>query len=93
MATPFVGARVKRVEDPRLLTGDGFSYDIFRQAGTLVAPGRDHAVDPLGGLAVRHVVGTGGSQSANRLSTYLNAIQPMGSPYDAFLLTVYAGCR
>ncbi len=72
--------------------GDGFSYDIFRQAGALVVPGRDDTVDPLGGLAIRHVVGTGGSQSANRLSTFLNAIQPMGSPYDAFLLTVYAGC-
>ena len=72
--------------------GDGFSYDIFRQAGELVGPGRDRTIDPLGGLDVRHVIATGGSQSANRLSTFLNAIQPLGSPYDAFLLTVYAGC-
>jgi hypothetical protein len=72
--------------------GDGFSYDIFRQAGELVAPGRDGAIDPLGGLSVRHVIGTGGSQSANRLSTFVNAVQPLGSPFDGFLLTVYAGC-
>jgi hypothetical protein len=72
--------------------GDGFSYDIFRQAGALLGPDRDGDIDPLGGLDVRHLIATGGSQSANRLSTYLNAIQPLGSPYDAFLLTVYAGC-
>jgi hypothetical protein len=72
--------------------GDGFSYDVFTQAARLLAPDRAGAIDPLGGLAVRHLVAMGGSQSATRLATYFNAIQPRTHAFDGFLLTVYAGC-
>jgi len=72
--------------------GDGFSYDIFRQAAELLGPKRAGTIDPLSGLEVRHVLAMGGSQSANRLATYVNAFQPVFGTLDAFLLTVYAGC-
>jgi hypothetical protein len=71
--------------------GDGFCYDIFTQATELLAPDRPNDLDPLAGLDVRHVVATGGSQSACRLATYINAVAPMTSAIDGYLLTVYAG--
>src|SRR5690606_22141520 len=33
--TPYIGSRVKRVEDPRLLTGNGRYVDDIKLAGTL----------------------------------------------------------
>ena len=71
---------------------DDASYDIFTQAARLV--GRDRPtgdLDPLGGLDVRHVVAFGASQSAGRLATYINAIQPLERAFDGFLLDVYFG--
>ena len=46
--------------------GDDYSYDIYTQAGLLLATDRPREVDPLGGLQVRHVLASGGSQSAAR---------------------------
>jgi Alpha/beta hydrolase domain len=64
--------------------GDSFSYDIYSQVGRLVrSPG---AVDPLGGLNVRRVIGVGESQSAFRLVTYVDAVQPLAHVYDGFLI-------
>jgi hypothetical protein len=71
---------------------DGAAYDIFTQAATAV--GRDRprgASDPLAGLAVRHLVALGASQSANWLATYLNAIQPLTHAVDGFILDIYFG--
>ena len=46
--------------------GDDYSYDIFTQAVQAISGG--HAADDvLGGLSARHVVVSGGSQSASRL--------------------------
>jgi hypothetical protein len=71
---------------------DDASYDIFTQAARRVGPKRLQAdPDPLGGLEVRHVVGFGASQSAGRLATYINAVQPLENAFDAFLLDVYFG--
>ena len=64
--------------------GDSYSYDIFSQAG-LVARGHQHP-DPLAGLAVRHVIGAGESQSAFRLVTYLDGVQPLDHVFDGFLV-------
>jgi hypothetical protein len=72
--------------------GDGYSFDIFTQAAQLLRPERSGQTDPLSGLEVHHLVAMGGSQSANRLATYVNAFQPVFGTLDAFLLTVYAGC-
>ena len=74
--------------------GDDYSFDIFTHAARAV--GRDRgalAVDPMGGLPVRHVVtATGGSQSAIRLNSYLNGIQPIGRPrFDGALPSVSTG--
>ncbi len=71
--------------------GDGYSYDMFTQAAQLLGPDRRGDIDPLGALPVEHLVASGGSQSACRLATYFNAVHPLVSMFDAFLLTVYAG--
>lgn len=64
--------------------GDQFSYDIFTQAGRAVsAPGDS---DLLSGFAVEQVLAIGESQSAFRLLTYVNAVQPLAGVYDGFLI-------
>ncbi len=74
------------------LPSDDFSYDIFSQVSQAVGPRRRaDGVDPMGGAAVRHVIASGGSQSAARLATYVNAVQPLSGVIDGFLLTVYFG--
>ena len=73
--------------------GDQAAFDLFTQAGRALAPDRervhDHAVDPLGGLPVQRLIAAGGSQSAMRLATYLNAIHPTERVFDGFLLSVW----
>lgn len=66
------------------LPNDGLSYDIFSQAGRAVRNQNDIL---LGGLPVTGVVGAGESQSAIRLTTYVNAFQDAATEvYDAMLL-------
>jgi hypothetical protein len=74
------------------IPSDDYSFDIFTQAASVVGPDRaDDGVDPMGGLEVRRLIAEGASQSAARLATYLNAIQPKSGRFDAFLLTMYFG--
>jgi hypothetical protein len=81
----------ERYADLSIPTDDA-SYDIFTQAARLVGRHRPRGdLDPLGGLDVRHVVAFGASQSAGRLATYINAIQPLEHAFDGFLLDVYFG--
>ena len=64
--------------------GDSFSYSIYEQAGqALHADGSQL----LGGLVPQRVIALGESQSAFRLVTYINAVQPL-SPglYDAYFV-------
>jgi len=63
---------------------DALSYDIFSQAGQAIKHSK--GVDVLGGLKPSHVLAIGESQSANRLSTYVNSINPLAGVYDGFLL-------
>jgi hypothetical protein len=75
---------------------DDASYDIFSQVARAVGPGRDLTIDPMGGLAVRKVIGLGASQSAGRLSTYINAVHPLpvaqgGHAFDGYILQIYFG--
>ena len=63
--------------------GDSYSYDIFAQAGQAV---RESAAKVLGGLRPRRVLAEGESQSAFRLTTYIDAIQPLTHVYDGFLV-------
>jgi len=63
--------------------GDSYSYDTYSQAGQAV---RDNASTVLGGLHPRTVLGIGESQSAFRLTTYVDAVQPLVHVYDGFLI-------
>jgi hypothetical protein len=63
--------------------GDSFSYDIFSQAGMAV---RDDASQLLPGLHPKAVIAVGESQSAFRLATYADAVQPLVNVYDAILI-------
>ena len=66
------------------ITDDALSYDIMSQAAQAVRDPVD--VDPLGGLAPQVIIATGHSQSASRLATYVNSIQPLSHAFDAFAL-------
>ncbi|WP_436776661.1 alpha/beta hydrolase domain-containing protein [Yinghuangia sp. YIM S09857] len=65
--------------------GDAYSYDIFTQVAAalrVTGPG-----DLLGGLGDgRRIIANGESQSAFRLTTYVNAVQPLTGAYDGFLI-------
>jgi hypothetical protein len=64
--------------------GDSFSYDIYSQAGSAL---RDpNGPDPLGGLRVRKLIAAGESQSAFRLTTYVNAVDRLARVYDGFYI-------
>lgn len=63
--------------------GDSYSYDIFSQAGQAVW---DNSAQLLGGLKPSHVVAIGESQSAFRLTTYIDAVQPLVNVFDGFLV-------
>jgi hypothetical protein len=63
--------------------GDSFSYDIFSQAGQA---SRDKASLVLDGLTPQKLIAVGEAQSAGRLVTYINAIQPRDREYDGFLV-------
>lgn len=63
--------------------GDSYSYDIYSQAGRLIK------TDPgklLGPLHPEHVLAMGESQSAARMVTYINAVDPVAKVYDGFLV-------
>jgi len=64
-------------------TNDGQSYDIFSQAAQVA---RADAGNLLGGLHPTTVIGSGDSQSAFRVATYYNAIQPLSHAFDGFLV-------
>ena len=63
---------------------DALAYDIFSQAGQAIK--NPKGVDVLGGLTASRVFAIGESQSANRLSTYVNSINPLAGVYDGFML-------
>lgn len=64
--------------------GDSFSYDIFSQASQALR--RPVGVDPLGDATPERVIATGWSQSAARLVTYVNAVDPLARVFDGFLV-------
>jgi hypothetical protein len=71
----------------RVLPDDACSYDIFTQAGRAIGPRRDRrGVDPLDGIRVERVLAAGQSQSAGRLASYVNAVQPSAGVFDGFFI-------
>lgn len=74
------GVRYADVEHP----GDSFSYDIFSQiAQSLRTP---DGQDMLNGLEPEILLATGESQSAFRLTTYVNAIHPLYNAFDGYMI-------
>jgi hypothetical protein len=63
--------------------GDDFSYDIFSQVAAAVWFEADAL---LGGLEPLVVLAMGESQSAFRLTTYINAVAPLVDLYDGYLV-------
>ncbi|MFJ9558417.1 alpha/beta hydrolase domain-containing protein [Streptomyces fuscichromogenes] len=88
-----VGVNAAKTADPVRYAalshpGDSYSYDIFTQAGQAV---RNSAATVLGGLQPRTLLAVGESQSAFRLTTYTDAVQPTASVYDGILLESRGG--
>jgi hypothetical protein len=64
--------------------GDSFSYDMYTQAGRAV---RSKTSDVLGGLVPKRVIAAGESQSAFRLTTYIDAVEPRTKGvYDGYFV-------
>ena len=64
--------------------GDSFSYDIFSQAGQAIR--HPAGINPLAGLKIKKIIASGDSQSAFRLVTYVNGIDPLTQVYDGFFI-------
>jgi len=77
------------VTDGGTILDDALSFDIFSQAGQAIA--NPKGVRPLGNLRPGRIIASGASQSAGRLTTYYNAIQPLANLYDGFILLVSPG--
>jgi len=64
--------------------GDSFSFDIFSQAARALY--EREGVDPLQGLAPEYVIAAGESQSAFRLTTYINGMAEAAGLFDGYLV-------
>lgn len=64
--------------------GDSYSYDMFSQvAQALRHPGN---IDVLEGLQPDLILADGESQSAGRMVTYINAVQPLYNAFDGYMV-------
>ncbi len=93
LVCPTVGPGCRAAGDPLrygslMHPGDSYSYDIFSQAGQAI---RNQAPLVLGGLVPQRVIAVGESQSAGRLTTYINAAHPVADVYDAFVVHSRSG--
>ncbi len=66
--------------------GDNYCYDIYSQAAQAIR--HPVGINPLGSSAyrIRAILADGESQSAARMVTYFNAIQPLAQVFDGFLI-------
>jgi hypothetical protein len=90
VSAQYVGAEFLPTWDPVRYAsifhpGDSWSYDIYSQAVMAILHG---SPQPLGSLTpyVHTVLADGDSQSAFRLFTYYNAIEPVTNIYQGFLI-------
>jgi hypothetical protein len=89
VSAQLTGVRTLKSE-PRYETldhpGDGYSYDIYSQVGEALR--RPTGTNLLGSrrFKVRTMIGDGESQSAFRMVTYINAIQPQTRMFDGFFV-------
>ena len=63
--------------------GDSYSYDIFSQVGAAI---RTHADTLLGGATPSSVIAFGESQSAMRLTTYINEVAASARVFDGYFV-------
>ena len=63
--------------------GDRFSYDIFSQASAAVSRASGTILE---GLPIERLLATGDSQSAFRLTTYVNDLDPLSQVHDGFMV-------
>jgi hypothetical protein len=68
--------------------GDRFSYDIYSQAGAAVRRGIGTILEDV---AVERVLAIGESQSAFRLTTYVNDVDHVAQVYDGFFVHARGG--
>ena len=68
--------------------GDSYSYDLFSQVGAAV---RTQASTILGDLTPERVLAAGESQSAFRLTTYVDAFAPVSNVFDGYLIHSRSG--
>jgi len=66
--------------------GDQYSFDMFSQVAKAIKHGGLHSVDPMGDLDVDYVLAAGQSQSAGRLTTYVEQHQTNADVIDGFLI-------
>ncbi len=82
------GAGLKTLDPARYSSlshpGDIYSYDIYSQAASALR--RPRGVNPLAGFDVDYLIADGESQSASRMTTYVNAFSPVARAYDAYLI-------
>jgi hypothetical protein len=66
--------------------GDVYSYDMYSQAGAALR--RSTGTNLLGGrkYRVKRLIADGESQSAFRMVTYINAVQPLTRMFDGFFV-------
>jgi hypothetical protein len=64
--------------------GDSFSYDMFSQVAPILRGAANR--DVLAGMMPDRLVAYGESQSAGRLVTYINAVQPLYGTFDGFMV-------
>jgi hypothetical protein len=85
MAMP--GAALTKIDPERYGSlrhpGDRFSYSMYSQVGAAL---RNDSNSPLADLTIERLIAIGESQSAFRLTTYINEIDPLDHVYDGFLV-------
>jgi hypothetical protein len=67
-----------------LCTDDPLSFDIFTQISQALKQNAGGRSAPMPGLAVQDVIAIGQSQSARRLQSYYNSIQPLSGVINGF---------
>jgi len=73
--------------------GDDYSYDLFAQIGALARAVPDGEVDPLDGLEAEQVIALGESQSAFRLTSFINGVHSLTPVYDGFFVHSRGGAH
>ncbi len=69
--------------------GDAYEFDIFAQAGQALL--NETGVQPLGELKPRRIIGSGASQSASLLLSYINNLHREQQLFDGFFVYVWSG--